>query len=147
MRIVRRNFDHLDKTTFMLLYRSLVRPQLEVPNSAWFPILKQDIDTIEDVQRRATRQLAGFRDLDYEQRLRLLGLPSLTYRRLRGAMIETFKIVKSHYDQEVAPVIPKCSSSTKGHNKKLYKRRANRLHCWKYYFTMRVVSIWYDLPE
>ena len=92
------------ETTFMLLYRSLVTPHLEVSNSAWFPILKQDIDTIEDVQRRATRQLPGFRDLDYEQRLQLLGLPSLPYRRLRGDMIETFKIVNDHYDQEVAPV-------------------------------------------
>ena len=147
MGIIRRNFEHLDKTTFMLLYRSLVRPHLEVSNSAWFPILKQDIDTIEDVQRRATRQLPGFRDLDYEQRLRLLGLPSLTYRRLRGDMIETFKIINGHYDPEVVPVIPKCSSSTRGHKKKLYKRRANRLNCRKYYFTLRVVSIWNDLPE
>ena len=145
--IIRRNFEHLDKTTFMLLYRSLVRPHLEVSNLAWFPILKQDIDTIEDVQRRATRQLPGFRDLDYEQRLRLLGLPSLTYRRLRGDMIETFKIINGHYDPEVAPVIPKCLSSTRGHNKKLNKRRANRLNCRKYYFTLRVVSIWNDLPE
>ena len=147
MGIIRRNFEHLDKTTFMLLYRSLVKPHLEVSNSALFPILKQDLDTIEDVQRRATRQLPGFRDLDYEQRLRLLGLPSLTYRRLRGDMIETFKIINGHYDPEVAPVIPKCLSSTRGHKKKLYKRRANRLNCRKYYFTLRVVSIWNDLPE
>ena len=36
---------------FMQLYRSLVRPHLEVSNSAWYPILKQDIDNIEDVQK------------------------------------------------------------------------------------------------
>ena len=78
MGIIRRNFDHLDKTTFMLLYRCLVRPHLEVSNSAWFPIHKRDIDTIKDEQRRATKQLTGFRDLNYELRLRLLGLPSLT---------------------------------------------------------------------
>ena len=51
MGIIRRNFDYLDKTTFMQLYRSLVRPHLEVSNSAWYPILKQDIDNIEDVQK------------------------------------------------------------------------------------------------
>ena len=131
----------------MLLYSSLVRPHLEVSNSAWFPILQQDIDSIEDVQRRATRQHPGFRDLDYEQRLRLLGLPSLTFRRLRRDMIETFKIINGHSDQEVAPVIPKCSSSTRDYNKKLHKRRANRLNSRKRYFTLRVVSIWNDLPE
>jgi hypothetical protein len=33
------------------------------------------------------------KDLTYEERLRKLKLPSLRYRRLRGDMIETFKIV------------------------------------------------------
>ena len=51
--IIRRNFDYLDKNIFMQLYRSLVRPHLEVSNSAWSPILKQDIETIEDVQKKS----------------------------------------------------------------------------------------------
>ena len=147
MGIIRRNFDHLNKTNFMQLYKSLVRPHLEVSNSVWFPILKQDIDTIKDVQWRATRQLPGFRDLNYEKRLWLLGLPSLTYRRSWGDIIETFKIVNGYYNQEVAPTIPKCLSSTRGHNKKLYKWRANRLNCRKYFFALRLVSIWNNFPE
>ena len=147
MGIIRRNFDYLDKTTFMQLYRSLVRPHLEVSNSAWYPILKQDIDTIEDVQKRATRQIPGFKVLDYPQRLKLLGLPTLTFRRLRGDMIETYKIVNGHYDKEVAPELPKSNTSTRGHNKKLFKKRANRLNCRKHFFTLRVVKIWNSLPE
>ena len=147
MGIIRRNFDYLDKTTFMQLYRSLVRPHLEVCNSAWYPILKQDIDTIEDVQKRATRQIPGFKVLDYPQRLKLLGLPTLTFRRLRGDMIETYKIVNGHYDKEVAPELPKSNTSTRGHNKKLFKKRANRLNCRKHFFTLRVVKIWNSLPE
>ena len=147
MGIIRRNFDYLDKNIFMQLYRSLVRPHLEVSNSAWPPILKQDIETIEDVQKRATRQIPGFKVLEYQQRLKLLGLPTLTYRRLRGDMIETFKIVNGHYDQEVAPELPKGNSTTRGHNKKLFKKRASRLNCRKHFFTLRVVSIWNTLPE
>ena len=77
MGIIRRNFDYLDKNIFMQLYRSLARPHLEVSNSAWSPILKQDIETIEDVQKRATRQIPGFKVLEYQQRLKLLGLPTL----------------------------------------------------------------------
>ena len=55
MGIIRRNFDYHDKTTFMQLYRSLVRPHIEVSNSAWYPILKQDIDTIEYVQNKSSK--------------------------------------------------------------------------------------------
>ena len=93
MGIIRRTFDHLDHKSFSLLYKSLVRPHLEVSNSAWVPHLKKDIELIESVQRRATRQLPGFNLFEYEERLQLLGLPTLTFRRIRGDMIETFKIL------------------------------------------------------
>jgi hypothetical protein len=41
------------------------------------------------------------KDLTYEERLRKLKLPSLRYRRLRGDMIETFKIVTEIYDKRM----------------------------------------------
>jgi hypothetical protein len=40
--------------------------------------------------------LPDMKDLTYEERLRKLKLPSLRYRRLRGDMIETFKIVNEN---------------------------------------------------
>ena len=45
--------------------------------------------------------LPDMKDLTYEERLRKLKLPSLRYRRLRGDMIETFKIVTEIYDKRV----------------------------------------------
>ena len=46
MGIIRRTFDHLDHKSFSLLCKSLVRPHLEVSNSAWVPHLKKDIELI-----------------------------------------------------------------------------------------------------
>ena len=46
---------------------------------------------IENVQIRATKLVDGFHDLTYEERLKRLGLPTLTYRRERGDMIEVYK--------------------------------------------------------
>ena len=40
-------------------------------------------------------------DLSYEDRLRALKLPSLGYRRVRGDMIEVFKITHGFYDPQV----------------------------------------------
>ena len=45
--------------------------------------------------------IPGLRDLEYEQRLFRLRLPTLAYRRLLGDMIETYKILPGKYDTDV----------------------------------------------
>ena len=44
---------------------------------------------LENVQRRATKKIPGFKNMSYEDRLQKLKLPTLAYRRKRGDMIET----------------------------------------------------------
>jgi hypothetical protein len=64
---------------------------LEYANSVWNPYKKKHITALENVQRRATKLIPGFKDMTYENRLRKLKLPTLAYRRKRGDMIEAFK--------------------------------------------------------
>ena len=54
----------------------------------------KDIDAIEREQRRATRSILGRERLSYEERLKETGLYILERRRLRGDMIEMFKVMK-----------------------------------------------------
>ena len=128
---------------------ALVRPHLEYANSVWCPYRKKDIDAIENVQRRATKMLPNLSTLSYPDRLRKLKLPSLRFRRLRGDMIETFKILSGIYDERVTgemfELTPR-DSTTRGHQYKLVKRRC-RLDQRKNYFTNRVVDTWNNLPE
>jgi hypothetical protein len=56
------------------------------------------------VQKRATKQIPGMKNLPYEERLRKLELPTLSYRRLRGDMIEGYKIIQGHYDPEASTI-------------------------------------------
>jgi hypothetical protein len=51
------------------------------------------VDKIESVQKRATKQTPGFNNLSYPERLKKLKLPTMAYRRIRGDMIETYKII------------------------------------------------------
>ena len=76
----------------------MVRSVLEYGNAVWSPYLQKNIQAIEDVQRKFTRRIIGISNLDYESRLKLLNLPSLEFRRLRGDMIEVYKIVHGLYD-------------------------------------------------
>ena len=146
MATIRRTYQHLDKNTFTLLYKALVRPHLEYCNQAWHPHLRKHIDAIENVQRRATRLIPGMSDLSYPERLEALDLPTLAYRRLRGDMIETYKILTERYDKEVCGDLLQANlRQSRGHNLKLYKSQA-RTDIKKFSFTHRIVEPWNSLP-
>ena len=61
---------------------------------------KGDIELVEKVQKRATKLIISLKHLPYTERLKQLKLPTLKYRRLRGDMIEVFKLVHNYYDLE-----------------------------------------------
>jgi len=53
---------------------------------------------LEGVQRRATNLITSIKDKTYEDRLRLVNLTNFETRRLRGDLIEVFKIFKGFDD-------------------------------------------------
>ena len=77
--MIRHSYTYLDNDTVKTLYTSLIRPHLEYGNTAWTPRFKKDMSLIESVQIRATKLSPAIKDLPYEQRLRILNLPSLYY--------------------------------------------------------------------
>ena len=103
--IIKRNFIHMNSNTFVLLYKALVRPHVEYANSVWSPYRKSDILAIEKIQKRATKLVISLKKLSYKDRLMQLNLHTLKYRRLRGDMIEVYKIIRHIYDSSVAPNI------------------------------------------
>ncbi len=70
--LLRRTFEHMDAEVFTPLYKSLVRVHLEFSNAVWHPNKVKHIEQIESVQRRATKQLPGMKDLSYPERLKKL---------------------------------------------------------------------------
>ena len=90
------------------------------------------INKIEQVQKRATnyKQIPEMKNLNYEERLRKLKLPTLGYRRVRGDMIEMYKIIKGKYDKDVITLVKTAEESevrhsTKTNTKKIVQLRAN----------------------
>src|SRR6218665_2928471 len=91
--MIRRTIVTRDKDTILRLYKSLVRPQLEYCFQVWSPYLKQDMEKLEKEQRRATKMIQGYKYLSYEEKLIRCGLTTLEKRRIRGDLIEAYKII------------------------------------------------------
>ena len=81
--MIKRNIKCKHAAINMRLYKSLVRPRLNYCIQAWSPYHK-DIEVLERVQKRATKMVYGYGDLNYKDRLSLLELRSLEERRVRG---------------------------------------------------------------
>ena len=143
---IKRTFKHMNEEIFKKLYCSHVRCHLEYAIQFWSPYLKKDIASIEAVQRRATKSIDALKGMSYEQRLRKLKLPTLAYRRLRGSMIEMFKIFNV-YDDEIAPKFNIKQGITRGHNLKLYAKASKKNHPKHHSFHHRVVNPWNSLPS
>jgi hypothetical protein len=144
---IKRGFKYIDVTSFPKLYNCYVRPHLEYCVQAWAPYYKKDITELEKVQRRATKLVPSLRKLPYEERLQKLGMYSLYCRRIRGDLIETFKILNG---MEKVPqerfFQPMTLQTTRGHPHKLF-RGQSKLLVRSNFFSQRVVSHWNKLPS
>ncbi len=98
--------------------------------------------------RSRTTFTHSIRDLPYEERLRKLRLPTLTYRRCRGDMIQVFKYLHSMYtcSSALLPLHQSEGRTTRGHSLKLLKP-SPRLRSRQAFFTQRFVNLWNSLPE
>ena len=92
-----RNTLSRDPDVMVRAYKSIVRPHLEYCAQVWSPKARHGnwgtILEIEDVQRTFTRMVSGMDGLSYEERLKKLKLTTLFERRMRGDLIETYKIL------------------------------------------------------
>ena len=91
--------------------------------------------------------ISSCKKMRYIDRLKYLNLPTMKFRRLRGDMIETYKILNGFYDTDVVPSLPRnYDSRTRGNFLKLLHMRP-KFDLRKYSFSSRVVGAWNSLPD
>ena len=144
MGLIKIGFECFDKVMFMNLYPVLVRPLLEYCVQVWSPYKKNYIELLEGVQRRATRMIPRLRKMTYEERLKRLNLPRLYDRRIRGDMIETYKILSGKEKLNSRNLFQPSMFRGRSHSKKVFKK-FSRLNVRKNWFTQRVVTKWNSL--
>ena len=133
--LIKKTFTYITKESFLILYKTYVRPHLEYCVQAWSPHFQKEKDVLEKVQRRATKMVPELRQLPYENRLKQLGIFTLENRRIRGDVIEVFKIINGieNVQQENFFFIKRAYRGLRGHPFVLEKQRS-KYDLRKYFF-------------
>lgn len=144
---IRRSFSRMTPKIFRLLFTAHVRPILEYSLPATYPLSKLECVQIERVQRRGSKFVSGLRDLSYSLRLQEMNLFSLDYRRRRGDLIYTRRILRGELGNELQQFFQlNIGGPTRGHNWKVFKPRILRVRS-AVALSSRVINDWNSLPE
>jgi hypothetical protein len=145
---LRRNFHYRDRFTFLRLYKQYVRPHLEFSAPAWSPWLQGDKDTLEKVQEKAVKMVAGLKGTGYLEKCAELGLDTLEKRRQDQDMALVHKFVTQPSPAGQAMFNIQHGARTRqaagGHGLAV---QYARIDTRKYSFAVRSVECWNRLPE
>ena len=148
---IRRTVGPKNPELFSKLYKSLVHLILEYCSPVCCRHLKKDSNTLEKVQRRASKCALGNigQDMPYEERLKLLNWPTLEQRRLFSSLMECYKTINRLHGLD--PI----TFFTFAHN--FWPLRANHrfklkfasatLNSFKHSFFIRIIDKWNSLPK
>ena len=139
-------FTYIDADMVRKIITTYIRPTLEYASVVWNPHLQKDVNKLERIQRAATRWVPELRDLSYEERLKVLNLPSLEARRTRGAFITLYKCATGMIEIDKQDFIQFSNRTTRGHSKKIQKKRGDK-DVRKFNFPNRIIDQWNSLPE
>jgi len=108
-----------------------------------------DIAKLEQVQGRTTKTITALKGLDYSDRLAALNLTTLEQRRVKGDLIEQYKI--EHGDEIVSflekPKQAGGNGITRGHTRRLEAEQVKNCEERFWFFKNRVTAPWNKLPQ
>ena len=139
-------FSSPDNKVLCDIFCSYARPHLEYSSEAWNPCYIGDIEKIERVQRQFTKRLVGLDSISYENRLGILKLDSLEFRRLYKDLVLVYKILHGLSILQPDHFFELKNSVTRGHSWTIRPKRCN-LTSTKHSFANRIVNIWNILPK
>jgi hypothetical protein len=143
---LKRTFVSRGTEIWKKLYITYVRPHLEFAIAACNPQYIGDQVKLEKVQHRATRMPFKMKDKSYDARCQAMGLQKLTDRRVRGDLIQQYKIQQG-IDEVNWHCEPKFSKERGGHRPHMIKEVNLSCRVRDDFFNNRVAKDWNSLPD
>ena len=107
--------------------------------------LNQNINLLETVQKRATKQIPSIRHLPYSECLAAMGMDSLKLRHLATDFVNAHKVINHLTNSNLEHLFHLHVSNTRGHAYKVRKQHCSR-DFRKHFFTLRIAETWNKLP-
>jgi hypothetical protein len=146
---LKRNLNYRDRHTFLMLYKQYVRTHLEFSSPAWSPWLQGDKDTLERVQEKAVKMVAGLKGVTYLERCKELGLETLEERRKEQDLVLVHKYLTEHKEGDMfkrTATVGRVRTRQAAGEHGLMVQYA-RTDVRKYSFAVRTIEGWNNLPE
>ena len=134
------------KEFMVTLFLSHIRPIIDYCSPVWNLGYQGDLNRLEAVQRRWTKQVVGLSTQDYPARLRSLELFSIKGRLLRADLIKVWKIFHPEVDVGLMSIFEReFHGATRGHRMKV-SIPVCRSELRRRFFSIRVATLWNSLP-
>lgn len=137
-----RNFRSID--SILCLYFSLVRSQLEYGSVIWSPYYRTHVERLERIQKRFTRFI--FRKfyipyINYGERLRILGMKSLSQRRSEIDGVALYKLVNNLMNCDLRRDVAMRTNTHNVRNMALLGIRSYTINCAYHHFLPRTMKM------
>ena len=145
-KLILKTFTSGNKELLIRAYITYVRPLLEYCSPVWSPHHQNLINKLEHVQRYFSKRIPGLWKTSYTDRLRILGLKTLEFRRVCSDLSLCYRIVYGLTDTSLSKFFRvKSDLRTRGHDLRIqlipFKKDIT-----KYLFINRTINIWNKLP-
>ena len=150
--LILRVFKTRDLSNYIAAYKTYIRPLLEYNTSIWTPYLTSDIKLVESVQRRFTRIMCNKLNIkfsSYSERLEILGIESLEYRRMKFDLVLMYKIYHNLIHIKFDTFFTKNPSNyhLRRHTCTIKNTKIPRSRIRNHFFSHRIVKLWNSLPN
>ena len=130
------------------LYLILVKSHVSYCCQLWRPYLLKDIQSIERIQRRATKYILNDYDSDYRSRLLSLNMLPLMYWLDLQDLVFLVKCLKDPNDTlNIHQYITFVSSSTRAGTNNNLCHKFSRLNSTRHFYFVRIVRLWNAIPN
>ena len=148
LNFIRRNLHQSsDLQVRRTVYLSLVRSQLSYCSQLWRPHLIKNIKALEDIQRRSTKFILSYPQLDYKNRLITLNLLPVMYWLELQDVLFLIKCIKFPSDNfNIFDYISFNNTCTRHHTNHKLQHRYCRTTAMRHFYFVRIVRLWNSLP-